>query len=489
MAPKLPKKKRIVRVLDVDDSGMEDTRSGTASTDLVVKQYLMGTDGDGTGATKISAWNSNNFDPSNSSTSESSSDSGRSDGSDIRSSSDVLSAISLSTPAALVSDSNYQLSNLGSPRFSSIVNHNITLKRIVELNPAMRMAFDHYVGFTCSSIDPVNGDNSQNISKTMYLPLALNSMSSLYGILSLSAFQLSFTNPAYKEVGYQARVLSYQQLSSLVAQCNNSWNLDILGSILVHLTIDVLEPTSNGWSTHLQLFRSLFQETPLLNWHKHGILAWYITSRFVKYDTFACLQTGQQPLITWDQFDIDEMVNNEKLDASWSCPSRPVVFCAEISHAYSHPHDIDWIYMYRVIYQLENAVTETSPATSWQKTTRYWCLGAILFAHRTILAQTNKQSEIQIMVVKMIDILKTLAVNDFMVTALVWPTWLLASVVTDSADRLFLLDFLEQAATEVRVISFRIIRDLAISFWAQSDLSHKQWLHQAALKDWNQLMA
>lgn len=337
-------------------------------------------------------------------------------------------------------------------------------------DPSISSIFQHYIDFTCPSLDPGHhNDITQNNSIKYYLPVAVNSLSSFYGILALSCMQLREGNPQYTESALRHRTLSFHHLSKEIQEKKHLCNPAVLAGILCQLTLDVMEVKSHEWRFHLNVCRNTVKQ---LLGQCADYVTWFLVCRIAKYDTFASLIDLHKPIIPLASLENEPLVSH--FDSVWAVPTKWAVYCATISYwggitdrdnpekqremsfinAQIHqciPFNID------TVHQSLN----TQVYTIWQIATFIHHSRITYYDTRLDLIQAVRTAFASGLI-----LLKAFPSSDFRGTAFSWPIFVFVTAAFTTQERQELRKTVSDLWRFLRITTFGEILSIADQLWA-----------------------
>lgn len=335
----------------------------------------------------------------------------------------------------------------------------IVAKKLAD--PTILSVFQHYIDFTCPSLDPGHLDLKENNSAKYFLPVAVNSLTCFYALLALSGMQLREGNPSYSESAVRHRSLSFHHLNQDIQNKKDLRHPAVLAGILCQLTLDVMEGKSDDWQFHLNVCRNTVKQ--LLS--KPGN---YVAYRIAKYDTFAALIDGHKPIIGLKVFE-DEL-NNQHLDSIWTIPTRWVVYCATATYWGKLPESpeklMELAYIEAQFSQFRPFLY--NPLDSLNKNVHtMWQIATFIHYTRIIaLTRLDLVPEISSTFSTAMLILQAFPCSDFRGTAFTWPFFVLASAAFTAHDRENLRVIITRFWRSLRITTFGQLLGITQSLWA-----------------------
>lgn len=340
-------------------------------------------------------------------------------------------------------------------------------------DPTIHDIFQHYLEFTCPSLDPANPDVMCNSSTQYYLPVAVNSLSCFHGLLAVSAMQLREGNSFYGESAQRHRTLSFQYLSKEIQEKKQLHDTHVLGGILCQLTLDVMEVKSEEWRVHLNACRNTVK---CLLSQARDYVTWFLTARITKYDTFASFIDCHKPIIPLKSLDDISLCAN--FDSIWAVPTKWSVYCGYISYWSTQHHavntDTDTDEKHNEMTYIEDKINECKPFHVDLLTTTLDTQIQIIWQISTFIHYTRMTSTVRLDLVPevraafqiAVDVLKSFPNTDFRGTAFSWPLFVLVSAAFTSEERTALEAIISDFWRFLRIASFGEILSISKSLWS-----------------------
>lgn len=370
-------------------------------------------------------------------------------------------------------------------------------------DPLVSGIFNHYVEFTCPSLDPEHPSVDQNDSIKYYLPVAINSPAAFHGLLALSCLQLRERDPKYSQHAVIHRECSISHLTASWKNGKGILDPAILAAILCQITLDVMDPRSLLWKSYLKLCREHIIKIFLAGGPNIAYYHWFLASRIVKYDMFACLVDLHKPIMSIRAFENNPSLES-RLDSVWNVPSKWLLLTAHCCYHASllngeynnrNPNEepcsvenlvqarqeMAYIFNYLSINRPfnkgptdgdKNDVVELwKIATSMVYKLQMHTMPAPIdldIEFEVPIRRPDQMPEIQQELSQAINILKGFQTTSFHGTALAWPLLIFVMTAFSRPDRLFLRDIITQLWKNLRITTFSEILKRAIKLWVHS---------------------
>jgi len=372
--------------------------------------------------------------------------------------------------------------------------------------------FSHYLFVTCVALDPLNGSGPQNISEKFFVPVAVNDPATLHGILSISASQLSFSNPEYKRLSLLHKSLSYKHLYALLKDDKESVSLNALSAIICHLSIEIIQSGLQNWPFHIKALRKIVQERKKRKL-KGDQLTWFLYLRIARYDNFATLTTGEKPL--FKEFNSNDFKSFHPLiqnfDGIFGCPTTVLFFCSELTYIGRTIFDITKIggfnslkehleslgyneaCLQKRLMKLLKREKSSINSKDWEATERIWSAAMIIHFHQSIYDESNN-GEFHNEKEKFFEALKEFVQYDsFFCSNLLWPLLKISTILTEDVDRLFLRNTLNLFFHKTNIGAFKGVLKIVDELWELIDngkyIKPSDWWSLQDEKGWNIFLA
>lgn len=370
--------------------------------------------------------------------------------------------------------------------------------------------FSHYLFVTCVALDPLNGSGPQNISEKFFVPVAVNDPATLHGILSISASQLSFSNPEYKRLSLLHKSLSYKHLYALLNDDKESVSLNALSAIICHLSIEIIQSGLQNWPFHIKALRKIVRERKKRK-IKEDQLTWFLYLRIARYDNFATLTTGEKPL--FKEFNAEDFSSFHPLiqnfDCIFGCPTTVLFFCSELTYIGKTIFDAQKLGKFESLDEhlqllgyseavLKKRLTKLlkrpkSSITSddWEASEKIWSAAMVVHFHQSIYNSAEDFIEEKN---NFFDALKEFVQYDsFFCSNLLWPLLKISLILKNQHDRKVLKDTLDAFFDKTNVGAFQGVSKIVDELWEViDDGSFKNpndwWIFQEK-KGWNIFLA
>lgn len=366
--------------------------------------------------------------------------------------------------------------------------------------------YQHYLSVTCSSLDPLHGPGPENISQKFFLPVAVNDPATFHGILAISSCQLSNTNPAFKELSLVHKSLSYKHLYSLLLSPKKSISLEIISAIICQLSIEIIQSGVKNWVFHINALRRIINQRKKDPFEEDQT-TWFIYLRVARYDNFACLTTGENPLFKSINTKEIPVFNSyhptiQNIDCIFGCPSDALFFCAELSHISrilyegKSLNDLGYsevILQLRLFEILNNDYT-MSLTDDWLCIKNMWCSAMVIHFYHC-LEDKDHLEYTKIYIQNFFQALeKFIELDSFFCANLLWPILKIAYVVKSEIERNSLRLCLEIFYQKTNIGAFKQLNSLIEETWELVDNGSytkpsKWWEYQQSRESWNLYMA
>lgn len=373
--------------------------------------------------------------------------------------------------------------------------------------------FSHYLFVTCISLDPLNGAGPQNISEKFFVPVAVNDPATLHGILSISASQLSFSNPEYKRLSLLHKSLSYKHLYALLKDDKQSISLNALSAIICHLSIEIIQSGLQNWPVHIKALRKIVQERKKRNM-KEDQLTWFLYLRIARYDNFATLTTGEKPL--FKEFNAVDFKSFHPLiqnfDCIFGCPTTVLFFCSELTYIGKtifdskqdgkfkslgdHLETLNYseIGLKKRLTKLLKRNQSSIDANDWNAIEKIWSSALIIHFQQAVYDSSSQQYDFEIEKENFFDALKEFVLYDsFFCSNLLWPLLKISTILIDPNDRDFLRKTIGAFFDKTNIGAFKGVLKIVDELWELIDegtfTKPSDWWVFHEKKGWNIFLA
>lgn len=332
-------------------------------------------------------------------------------------------------------------------------------------DPTINSIFQHFIGWTCPSLDPGHLKMAENNSIRYYLPIAVNSPSCFHGLLALSSMQLREANPAFAQNAIRHRSLSLRHLNREIQDKKHIYDPTVLAGILCQLTLDVMEAKSAEWRAHLNICRSTAKR--LLQDSSEYVI-WFVACRIAKYDTFASLIDAHQPIIPINSLENKELAGH--FDVLWGIPATWCVYSATLTYWGTMP---DSAQKQTEMELIESKIESCMPfiddptRTLEEQVEVVWHIAT--FIHYTRITSSTRLDLIPAVRSAFsvaIGILTAFPSGDFKGTAFSWPLFVLMTAAFTPDERETLEHTIAMFWRMLRISTFGQILKISESLWA-----------------------
>ncbi|CCH44054.1 Transcriptional regulatory protein [Wickerhamomyces ciferrii] len=372
--------------------------------------------------------------------------------------------------------------------------------------------FSHYLFVTCIAIDPLNGAGPQNISEKFFVPVAVNDPATLHGILSISASQLSFSNPEYKRLSLLHKSLSYKHLYALLKDEKESVSLNALSAIICHLSIEIIQSGLQNWPFHIKALRKIVQERKKRK-IKEDQLTWFLYLRIARYDNFATLTTGEKPLFkefnSSDFKTLDPLIQN--FDCVFGCPTTVLFFCSELTYIgktifdskqtgnfvslSNHLESIGYseIILKKRLNKLLKRSKSPINSSDWDEIEKMWSSTMIILFHQSLYNNVDKEILNQEKITFFNALQEFVKFDSFFCSNLLWPLLKISTGLNSNNDRIFVKDTLQLFFDKTNIGAFKGVLKIVDELWELMDNGkynepYDWWRYQDE-KCWNIFLA
>lgn len=335
-------------------------------------------------------------------------------------------------------------------------------------DPMTSSIFHHFIRWTCPSLDPTHAKMADNNSIKYYLPIAVNSPSCFHGLLALSSMQLREANSNFAESAIRHRTLSLRHLSREIQEKKHIYDPVVLAGILCQITLDVMEVKSTEWRAHLNICRSTVKKMLA---ECNDYVAWFVACRIAKYDTFASLIDGHQPIISLQSFENTNLAKH--FEVLWGLPPTWCLYCATITYWAKMPpspakqRELDYINSRLQSYFPFYSTALPTNVTLSQQVEVIWQISTFIhFTRVTSPVRLDLIPFINSLFVTAMRLLTSFPPSDFKGTAFSWPLFVLTSVAFTPEDRASLENIIVSFWRSLRITTFGHILDISKSMWA-----------------------